>query len=344
MSDVQHDDNGNEASRKPMEVLKKEEERKSPDATQQQQAEEEEQNLLQNKDDSGAATNSSSCLPSSEVCKVDKSTAPSMPPQNTSKNQLRRKRKFERAMEIKRQKKEQQMRIKIAKAEAAGRDRDAERKEMEENRKDGKGWAIRNDKWNEKFIKFSSKYQVCLDCSYEEMMTPKEVNSLSLQIRYCYASNKRAKHPVTATVANLNGKTFENLENVSGSDQWYHRAFHFNKKPLLDAFPPDQKSNLVYLTSDSDNVLETLEDDKIYVIGGIVDRNRLKRAAISRAEEYGIQTAKLPIENYLSMVSTKVLTCNHVFDILLKYREHGNDWKKALLDVLPERKDAKAKG
>lgn len=30
---------------------------------------------------------------------------------------------------------------------------------------------------------------------------------------------------------------------------------------------------------------------------------------------------------------------NHVFEILLKYRQHGSDWKKALLDVLPDRKD-----
>lgn len=67
----------------------------------------------------------------------------------------------------------------------------------------------------------------------------------------------------------------------------------------MDAYP--DKTKLVYLTSDSGNVLEALEDDKVYVIGGIVDRNRLERAAISRAEELGIATAKLPITDYLSM-------------------------------------------
>jgi Trm5-related predicted tRNA methylase len=34
-------------------------------------------------------------------------------------------------------------------------------------------------------------------------------------------------------------------------------------------------SNVVYLTSDSATTLQVLEDDKINVIGGIVDRNRL---------------------------------------------------------------------
>jgi len=38
------------------------------------------------------------------------------------------------------------------------------------------------------------------------------------------------------------------------------------------------------------------------------------------------------------MTSTPVLTCNHVFEILLKYRQYGNDWGSAFRDVLPSRK------
>ena len=103
----------------------------------------------------------------------------------------------------------------------------------------------------------------------------------------------------------------------------------------------DEKDKLVYLTSDSDNTLEHLDDSKIYVIGGIVDRNRLKCATLNRAKELGIATAKLPISQHLKLFSTKVLTTNHVFEILLKYRENNNDWKQALVEVLPKRKDIK---
>jgi tRNA (guanine9-N1)-methyltransferase len=255
-----------------------------------------------------------------------------------SKNQLKRKLKFAQAMEVKRRRKDQERNIKLAKAKFEGRDIEAERKEMEEGRKSGVGWKLRNDKWKERFERNSSKYQICLDCSFESIMTSKEVNSLASQIRYCYASNKRAKHPVTATATNCSGSTLDHLKNVSGFDQWANRAFRHTEEGLFDAYP--DKSKLVYLTSDSENILENLEDDKVYIIGGIVDRNRLKRRAIDRAEELGVATAKLPISNYLSMVTTQVLTCNHVFEVLLKYREHGNDWKKAFLDVLPVRKDA----
>ena len=120
--------------------------------------------------------------------------------------------------------------------------------------------------------------------------------------------------------------------------EWHKRAFTCTSESLEDYYK-DKMDRVVYLTSDSERTLTELENDKIYVVGGIVDRNRLKRAAITRAEALGLTTAKLPIEEHLKkMPSTRVLTCNHVFDILLKYKENGNDWEKALIDVLPHRK------
>ena len=95
----------------------------------------------------------------------------------------------------------------------------------------------------------------------------------------------------------------------------------------------------MYLTSDSDHTLDHLDNTKTYVIGGIVDRNRLKGLTTTKARKMDIATARLPIDRFLHLCATKVLTCNHVFEILLKYRERDNDWKEALLEVLPARKD-----
>jgi tRNA (guanine9-N1)-methyltransferase len=262
-------------------------------------------------------------------------------PPKLSKNQLKRKQKLERMMELKRQKKEQKKSIKLAKAQAEGRDIDAERKDMEERRLDGKGWAKRNERWKERFEMEGGKFQVCLDCSFEEQMSDKEIYSLAKQIRYCYSTNKGAQHPVRVMVTSLKGKTLEVLQNVPGLEQWEHREFYHSDKDILEAYP--DKSKLVYLTSDSETVLKGLDDDKVYIIGGIVDRNRLKRAAINRAEPLGIATAKLPISDHLDMTATKVLTCNHVFDILVKWKECDKDWKKTMLEVLPNRKDAKGR-
>lgn len=51
---------------------------------------------------------------------------------------------------------------------------------------------------------------------------------------------------------------------------------------------------------------------QVYIIGGIVDRNRLKGVTYKKAQEQGIATAKLPLDKYVEMgASTRVLTVNH---------------------------------
>ena len=260
-----------------------------------------------------------------------------------SKSQLKKRRRAEFRAQKRREAKERKKRARHEKAKVEGRDLEEERRQQELNTKSGEGWKRRQEEWLARASSASSRFQICLDCGFEDLMHPKEINSLSEQIRYCYAQNKRSKNPVNFSVSSFSEtcQTRQNLNKIIGfPEQWYSRAFQSSDKSLLQMHD-ENKDKLVYLTSDSENTLEDLDDTKIYVIGGIVDRNRLKRVAISKAEDLGIPTAKLPITKYLSLVTTKILTCNHVFEILLKYREHGNDWKEAMLDVLPSRKDVK---
>lgn len=261
-----------------------------------------------------------------------------------SKKQRKRQQKWERAMQVKKRRKQQDKEIKIAKAKAEGRDLDQERLEQERKTKDGAGRRKRQEWWDkEKLPKIAKSFQVCIDCSFESLMTTKEIGSLSSQIRYCYSHNRHNPHPCALTVTSLEGETLTNMQNVAGFDEWTTRAFSSSDKSVVEVFQ-DRLQDVVYLTSDSENTIDHLDNSKIYVIGGIVDRNRLKRAAFNRAEEWGLQTAKLPIAEHLAkMKTTKVLTCNHVFEILLKYRMFGNSWERALMEVLPSRKHKDSK-
>jgi tRNA (guanine9-N1)-methyltransferase len=45
----------------------------------------------------------------------------------------------------------------------------------------------------------------------------------------------------------------------------------------------ERRSSLVYLTADSPHELEALSPDDVYIIGGIVDRNRHKASACASA-------------------------------------------------------------
>ena len=126
---------------------------------------------------------------------------------------------------------------------------------------------------------------------------------LNLQIMYCYAVNGRCASPAHVWLTGCNGDMENQLKRIPGFDKW---IIEKEDKSYIEALQ-DRKENLVYLTADSDTVLEELDLKKIYIIGGLVDRNRWKGITMKKAKEQGIQTAKLPIGNFMKMSSSQVL-------------------------------------
>ncbi|KAK3158965.1 hypothetical protein QOZ80_2AG0143980 [Eleusine coracana subsp. coracana] len=178
--------------------------------------------------------------------------------------------------------------------------------------------------------------KVVLDLEFAQLMRPNEIHSLTKQIMYCYAVNRRSANPAHLWLTGCNGEMATHLQKNCGYDRW--SFIEKEAKSYLEAFE-DRKENLVYLTADAETVLDDLDMSKIYIIGGLVDRNKWKGRTQEKAAAQGIQTAKLPIGNYLKLSSSQVLTVNQVFEILLKFVE-TRDWKTAFFDVIPQRKRA----
>lgn len=97
-----------------------------------------------------------------------------------------------------------------------------------------------------------------------------------------------------------------------------------------------EKEKIIYLTADTESVLDTIQEDHAYVIGGIVDRNRHKNMCVNKANLLGLRTARLPISAD-RLKTSQVLTVNQVVQILLAFNEHG-DWDTAFDLHLPRRK------
>lgn len=110
------------------------------------------------------------------------------------------------------------------------------------------------------------------------------------------------------------------------------------------------KDDIIYLTAESSEVIYTLDPSKVYIIGGIVDHNRMKGHCHELATQAGIRTARLPIQEYLINDKRTVITVNQVFEILLKAQQHQQqptqpasdsstsvDWPTILKEVLPSR-------
>ena len=105
-----------------------------------------------------------------------------------------------------------------------------------------------------------------------------------------------------------------------------------------------EKGKLVYLTADSPNVLKSLDREKVYIIGGIVDHNRMKGCTYAKAQTQGIATARFPILEHCTIdkSASRVLTVNHTFDILLNFHATSS-WPEAFLRGIPQRKGFRVK-
>ena len=75
----------------------------------------------------------------------------------------------------------------------------------------------------------------------------------------------------------------------------------------------------------------------MYIIGGIVDRNRYQSLTLNKANHQGINHARLPINKHVKLQSSAVLTVNHVFQIIA-VQFNTKDWAKTLTEVIPDRK------
>ncbi|CAN9509753.1 unnamed protein product [Ophioblennius macclurei] len=182
-----------------------------------------------------------------------------------------------------------------------------------------------------------SSMKLVLDCSFDSLMLIKDIRKLHKQIQRCYAENRRAKNPVQFYLTSFGGQLKQSMdEKDKGWVNWKDvtiKPEHYSEVVA--------KEDLVYLTSDSPNVLQELDQTKAYVIGGLVDHNHHKGITFERAKEQGIEHAQLPLSSFVKMNSRKVLAVNHVFEIILAYLETGS-WQEAFFTVLPLRKGAVA--
>ncbi|KAM8939412.1 tRNA methyltransferase 10 homolog A [Pelodytes ibericus] len=177
--------------------------------------------------------------------------------------------------------------------------------------------------------------RLVIDCSFDSLMALRDVKKLNKQIRRCYAENRRAIHPVQLYLTSHGGQLKDNMDEYDkGWINW--KDIHIKSEHFKDIMKPE---DLVYLTSDSPEVLSELDETKAYIIGGLVDHNHHKGITYKQALDLGISHAQLPLSSFVKMNSRKVLAVNHVFEIMLAFLEK-KDWKEAFFSVLPQRKGA----
>lgn len=181
-----------------------------------------------------------------------------------------------------------------------------------------------------------SDITVVVDLSFDGMMIDKDVAKCVKQLLRIYTMNRRCEKPIPLHFTGIRegGAVERHLQRNDGYQHW---DVTFSSDSFLNLFDKDK---LVYLSSESDNVLNTLEKDHVYVIGGLVDHNQHKGHCYTLANEMGIKHARLPLSEHIVIKTRTILTINQVFEILMKI-QLGKKWQETLLEVLPMRKGAK---
>lgn len=185
-----------------------------------------------------------------------------------------------------------------------------------------------------------SGVKIIMDCEFDDLMSDKEIVSMSNQITRCYSAKRHSDYVVDLVISSFNKRLKARFgKSVLDFTKWRGMTFKENDT-LRELLPtdPEELSKCVYLTADTETELETLEEGYTYIIGGIVDKNRHKKLCLNKANELGIKVGRLPIDKYIQMNGRQVLATSHVYELMCMWFELGHNWEKAFNHVLPPRK------
>ncbi|KAI6236880.1 SAM-dependent MTase TRM10-type domain-containing protein [Aphelenchoides besseyi] len=184
--------------------------------------------------------------------------------------------------------------------------------------------------------KLQCTINVFIDMSFDSMMSKKERSHLVQQLCRVYGLQKKYEGLKTTICAPSTQILEECREKIVGFDN-----FNWTIVPsAVDELFVDERS-IVLLSPDAENPpLETVDEDKCYVIGGLVDETGAGPQTKARNETLNCRTYRLPIQEY-ARKGTKgtfslMLTLNQVVEILCQFVD-TKSWPKALSAVVPKR-------
>ena len=193
---------------------------------------------------------------------------------------------------------------------------------------------------------YNSNFIICFDLNFNTYMDSKEQKSLTAQLALCYNINKHNKKKINFYFTNMTQDIMDRL-NKNDAEKW---KVHYSYSPfyLIDDLIK-LKKEFVYLSPDAEEELDDVSEDKIYIIGGIVDRTVIQNLSMNRINgikndnncDIKIVSKKLPLSKYIKDIKNTVLNINTVVEILSLYADMDKDkkdWKNVLEQALPKRK------
>lgn len=249
-----------------------------------------------------------------------------------SKNQLKKQRKLAEMVELRklrRQKERERRKEKKAQAKSLGLPSN-----VGPSRKELKRRQVTVSNQNA-----AEAIHVAIDLNYDDLMQERDISKCVKQCLRIYTINRRSEQPLRLHFTGIkrDGNIHESFKKNDGWENW-NVEYHFDRTHT-ELF---EKEKLIYLTCESDTILEKPLPGHTYVIGGLVDHNHFKGLCHQRATADELKTARLPLSEHVDMKTRSVLSTFHVFELLTRVAA-GQGWTQAILETIPQRKGAKAK-
>ncbi|GLC33401.1 hypothetical protein PLESTB_000071600 [Pleodorina starrii] len=186
--------------------------------------------------------------------------------------------------------------------------------------------------------------RLVIDCGFTHAIrSPAEFRSLAKQIQTSVGHNRRSEAPLCLQVTCWGGELATYAEERMGAAAW---PLVKHSQSTLDLYDPEQ---LVVLSPDALEPLTALDERRVYVVGGIVDRSVIRGVTASFASSHCLEVRRLPTLEYSEQLGLghgvsrrPVLNICDVVLALLRFRTNGGDWLDALDAAIPRRKRAAA--
>ncbi|CAI4221572.1 unnamed protein product [Auanema sp. JU1783] len=185
--------------------------------------------------------------------------------------------------------------------------------------------------------------RIAIDCRFIPLLSPRAADLTAIQLQHLVSHNKQRREPWPLYFVNYDD-TDEKMKIL----QKKHLAIctsHNSSGPILtkeNYTSLAERNKIVYLSPHAETEIEEIEDDNVYVIGGIVDRVPEKgihpHASRVTAEQDNVRCLRLPLDQHVKWESGhKFLTLLAVMNILQDTYQNGNDWGLACQRHIPVR-------
>jgi tRNA (guanine9-N1)-methyltransferase len=156
-----------------------------------------------------------------------------------------------------------------------------------------------SQKAEERLRAFNEGIKVLIDLSYFPLMDTIEQNSLVKQVTESVGFLRKCEKIHLKLVCVNTCEELKSRFQAEGSDKWLVEVsdqdieFHSEGKTVL------------MLSPDAESLLDEVNHDSVFVVGGLVDRTKRKSQSLTRAVQKGLKAVRLPIEEEVKVVRSK---------------------------------------